>query len=316
MDECPELDSGWPGDEACIAPPPPDQGFQVHVGPPSYANPPSNYLTPPGADTDRVFSAVATNTTNVYYYKRQYRMRAGSHHLILYGGSGAGAGVAGMGRRLGGSSNSAKDNPECGVVAPENAGIGMPLPARSPISFNMHYFNTGDEPVLNEAWVNFWYKDQSEVKEEAQEMFLLGDVAFAIPPGAHQTIGPNSARVNGSGRIVTMYGHYHANTVRFSAWRTRGGQRDLILEDYDWHDPLILEYSSVVQNPTPNPDIYAAGGWNGVLDIEAGDTLSWECEVENQTDGTLRFSNQAVTGEMCILVGDTVGTSVGGFGGF
>src|SRR5687767_5543383 len=33
------LNTGYPGDDQCILPPPPDKGFQVHIGPSNYANP-------------------------------------------------------------------------------------------------------------------------------------------------------------------------------------------------------------------------------------------------------------------------------------
>jgi hypothetical protein len=38
MGEC-GLDTDYDGDEYCILPPPPDQGFQLHIGPSNYDNP-------------------------------------------------------------------------------------------------------------------------------------------------------------------------------------------------------------------------------------------------------------------------------------
>jgi hypothetical protein len=138
----------------------------------------------------------------------------------------------------------------------------------------------------------------------------MGGLAMAISPGAHEVLGPYSCAVPAGGRILTLYGHYHANTTRFSAWRVRGGQRELILEDYDWHDPLALEYSSLVENLPPNPTTLVGGGWNGPLELQPGDRLEFECDVTNQTDGVLRFTNEAVSGEMCILVGDLIGDGI------
>jgi len=98
--------------------------------------------------------------------------------------------------------------------------------------------------------------------------------------------------------------------VRFSAWLNRGGQRELVLEDYDWHDPLELEFSSIVDNQPADAATLTAGGHSGILELQPGDALEWECEVDNQSGGVLTFANEAVTGEMCILVGDTLGPSV------
>ena len=45
-------------------------------------------------------------------------------------------------------------------------------------------------------------------------------------------------------------------------------------------------------------------------DLQPGDALEWECEIENQQSVTLRFANEVYTGEMCIMIGDNVGPSV------
>ena len=47
-----------------------------------------------------------------------------------------------------------------------------------------------------------------------------------------------------------------------------------------------------------------AGGHSGVLEFEPGDRLGWECEVVNDSDVTLRFSDEAITGEMCNVFGE------------
>ena len=108
MDEC-DLNTGFSGDEFCIKPPPTAEGFQMHIGPSNYNNPEPRYVLEPGQELTESFSATAGNASNVYYYWRQYRMRPGSHHLIIYAGA----------RRIGGSSNSAKDNPEGGKIEPD-----------------------------------------------------------------------------------------------------------------------------------------------------------------------------------------------------
>jgi hypothetical protein len=49
-------------------------------------------------------------------------------------------------------------------------------------------------------------------------------------------------------RILSLYGHRHYNNVRFSAWRVRGSQKDLVLDDYDAVHPGVLEYNSLTKN--------------------------------------------------------------------
>jgi hypothetical protein len=107
--------------------------------------------------------------------------------------------------------------------------------------------------------------------------------------------------------MLWMYGHRHANNVRFSAWRVRGGQKDLIYEGYNWEETMQLEYSSTVMNPKPDTTAMVEGGWSGILDVKSGDQFQWECHVINKTDGTLLFTNNTYSGEMCILDAELVG---------
>jgi hypothetical protein len=121
------------------------------------------------------------------------------------------------------------------------------------------------------------------------------------------------------GRMLWFYGHRHANNTRFSTWRVRGGQRDLVYDAYHWEETLLLEYTSLVQNPVPDFDAGIEGGWSGILDLQTGDQLEWECHVTNHNDTPVRFSNETYLGEMCIMDAELVGASCpssGGFAGF
>ena len=78
---------------------------------------------------------------------------------------------------------------------------------------------------------------------------------------------------------------------------------------------MLLEYNSVVKNPAPDAASKTEGGWSGVLDLKAGDKIEWFCDVVNQQDSVLRFTNQTYLGEMCIVDAEAVGSSCTG-GGF
>jgi hypothetical protein len=71
--------------------------------------------------------------------------------------------------------------------------------------------------------------------------------------------------------------------------------------------------ASTVTIPIPDREKGVEGGWSGILDIQAGDALEWECHVINQTDGVLRFTNETYTGEMCIMDAELVGANCGLF---
>jgi hypothetical protein len=307
MDEC-GLHTKYAGDEYCILPPPPDKGFQLHIGPSNYDKPEAQYLLAAGQEITSSFTATSGNDKQVYFYYRQFRMRNGAHHNIITSGNG---GDNGLGQRIGTSNNLSEDDPKGGIIAPENKGVGISLPAKTSINVSLHSINTSSATELREIWVNFWYRDPSEVTEPVHEMFLTGDPTLGggIAPGADRVLGPYSCSVSGMGRVLWMYGHRHANNVRFSIWRERSGQRDLVYQGYDWEDPMVLDYSSTVMNPTPDTGPEVEGGWSGILDVKTGDKLSWECHIINKTQGTLRFTNNTYTGEMCILDGEMVGAT-------
>jgi hypothetical protein len=74
-----------------------------------------------------------------------------------------------------------------------------------------------------------------------------------------------------------------------------------------------LEFNSLTTNPAPNPDTLEAGGHSGILDLQPGDVLEWECEIVNSHAVPITFGeNEAETSEMCILVGDAIGPQLTG----
>ena len=87
LGEC-GLHTRWAGDDYCILPPPPDKGFQIHIGPSSYDNPETQYLLAAGAEPTTDFNARSGNDKEAYIYVREYRMRPGGHHYVITGAFG------------------------------------------------------------------------------------------------------------------------------------------------------------------------------------------------------------------------------------
>jgi hypothetical protein len=288
-------------------PPPPDKGFQAHIGPTNYDNPEPQYILQPGQEMTTDFTVTAPNDKPVYFFARQYRLRHTAHHVIITTPNAASP-IALTGRRIG-TANASQDYPASGVAAPEDQGVGIPLDAHAKITFNFHAINSTTEPQLREAWVNFYYKDAAEVKEPASEWFEIGSATFAVPPNAKQTLGPYSCTVSGSGRMLWLYGHRHANNTRFLVNRVRNGKTDVIYDANVWEEPLLLEYSSTVKNPTADWSTKKEGGWSGILDLLPGDKITWSCDVDNKNNSTLRFTEQTYLGEMCIVDAEAVGAS-------
>src|SRR5690349_16862603 len=213
------LNTGYLGDEQCILPPPPDKGFQLHLGPADYKNPEAQYLLQPGQEvTNDIQAAPSPNTTKQYFLYRQYRMRPTAHHVIINASNGSD-----VGRRIG-TANKSEDYPQGGVIAPEDKNVGIPIEPNTSISVSFHAINTNSKPQIREIWVNFWYRDPAEVTQPATEWFETGNVTFAIPPHTQTQIGPTTCTVSGNGRLLWAYGHRHASNTRFLMTRIRGTQ--------------------------------------------------------------------------------------------
>jgi hypothetical protein len=295
------LNTGYIGDDQCILPPPPGKGFQVHIGPADYKNPEAQYLLQPGQEiTNDLSGGNSPNAQQVYFFYRQFRMRPTAHHIIISAPNGSD-----VGRRIG-TANKSEDYPKGGVIAPEDKGIGIPLAPNTPISVSFHAINTTTKPQLREIWVNFWYRDPAEVTQPATEWFETGSVTFAIPPRTKAVLGPYTCTVSGNGRMLWTYGHRHANNTRFTMTRIRGTKRDVIYDANNWEHPLLLEFNSITTNRAPDIANNIEGGWSGILDLLTGDKIEWSCDVNNTTDGTLRFTNNTYTGEMCIIDAEAV----------
>jgi len=299
MNEC-GLKTKYTGDEYCILPPPPDKGFQLHIGPSNYDNPEAKYVLQPGEENVVNMSAVSGNDKDVFYYYRQYRMRPGSHHVI----------ISVDGRRIGGIQNLARDEPDNGIIPPEDQGVGLELKARTNMQVNLHYYNFGDKPSIREIWVNYWYKEPGAVKERTHPIYSMTGVTAAVAH-SHVVVGA-TCPVTGNGRALNLYGHRHLNNVRFSVWRTSGGKRDLVFDDYDSEHPGFMAYNSLAMNPAPNPMAKSLGGLSGILELKQGDVLDFDCEIINNTDKNFFGANEAEDDEMCIMIGDSVGAQVAG----
>jgi hypothetical protein len=140
---------------------------------------------------------------------------------------------------------------------------------------------------------------------------MMGGLSYNTGPGVHEIMRNEFKTTGGPARILDLYGHAHAHMLRFSAWRIRAAEQLLLLEDYDWAEPLVFNYDTLTTNTAPNPDALIPGGHSGPLQFAQGDTIRWECEVMNTSDTTLRYRNSVNGGEMCNLFGEFVGTGGG-----
>jgi hypothetical protein len=103
---------------------------------------------------------------------------------------------------------------------------------------------------------------------------------------------------------LLLQSNFSSHTTRLSAFIQRAsGARDTIYEDYAHQAPFLAMFNSVMQNPSPSAATGTSGAVSGVLSAHPGDRISWECDVQNDTDAALRFSDSVTSGETCNLFG-------------
>lgn len=321
-----DLNSGYAGDEACLLPPPADLGMQIHIGPADYSGSAAPYVLQPGQEVTQCNNFKMPNSEMFYYQGWEFSGRPGTHHVINslvssnYADGWAGTvsrpgscddgGTGSAQSRIGGLPGASKAFMPRGPVAPENATLGAPVQGGNVQGqADTHYFNVTDAPLLREFWMNLYYIDSALVTEEAKGIRGMGGLSWTFSP-----IPARSQRVynytcaaegNAPGRIVMLLGHTHAHGVRETAWVHTGGERIKVFEQFDYRDPKIFYYNSVTDNPDFAPQV--AGAATGIIDVNPGDVLEWECDVNNDSDVALTYTNEVFEGEMCNIWGSSVG---------
>jgi hypothetical protein len=323
---CADINSGFPGDDYCIDPPPAGTGFQFHYGPSNYNDPAevANYTLQPGQEvTDCVFFPTP-NDTEVYFNEYHSRMRPGSHHMLLYIQNAAlpetgpndapgDCNLAGqlMSTNLFGAQTQALDTKGLAAGSPENAGMAVRIPAKQQGIMQVHFINAGTKPILREAWANVVYVDKSQVTQLADPIFFIAGVTMDIKKGDTKVIhGTAQVPTDASPdfRLIAATPHYHTHTSRFTVTATIGGQTQTILDNFPvMHalpEPLLTSYDSTTKNVAPNETARINGASSGILHMQPGDHIDWDCTVTNDDQpNPITFANAVYTGEMCNLFG-------------
>jgi hypothetical protein len=344
VDAMPDYKTPWASDEFCILPPPPDKGLQLGVHPQGasywdkmYAGDYSDYsnatltepfVVKPGTEVVQNYDVTVPNPDAESYFRVDSRMRDGSHHIASWFNSppvaegwepvSPNTGV-GTGTTFFNAQSTHSDRPGSIDLAPEDNGLGMSFPASASVAVQLHHINASATPILREVWINLWYTPGGEAITPVT----------ANPVGAPIDYPPNtvmdnvsSATATGDTRIVTVFGHRHAWTTRFSAQIVRAnGDTEEMYDSFNWLEMPTYNLDSVTTNPAPDVAAETDGASSGLTVLHAGDKLQFECHVDTtaahaRTLGVpmptsdLHFANEAFGAEMCILYLETTGPSL------
>jgi hypothetical protein len=316
-----EINSGFPDDHACLLPPAPGEGFQIHVGPKNYTDMAevNKFVFEPNNETSQCWSFHTPNTEDAYWQTFELSGRAGTHHIIntmfmtdqADGTSFTACGDPGTGTNpdiIGNLPGASKAYMPRNKIAPENAMLGRKVPANAFSQADMHYFNFTDKTILREFWMNVYTVPKASITGETSQIRLMGGLSWSVVPiamGTDMVYQYQSQPLNAGGRIVAFLGHYHSHGKRFAAYIND----KKVFEMYDYLDPKIFNYDSITTNPAISEESkMQAGATSGILEVKAGDIIKWECHIINDDQpGGLRYTNEVKTGEMCNLWGESFG---------
>jgi hypothetical protein len=361
IDAMPNFKTQFPGDEYCILPPPDDQGIQVGFHPQGdgywtqmyagdmsgYTNAAGDWVMQPGTEKSQNYIGSASNPSANNYYRTYFRMRTGSHHNIItlhaQGGKVGWEPVAAGGEALpglldqtagaiegvlGGQQRPDDGQPSTLDKPPEDAGLYLSFPASPTITFNLHHINVLDKPTLREGWVNIWWEKDARTLMSWFMGLPLAQVAMSIPPETTTDLH-YSWTVGGTAptRLIRVFGHRHFWTPNFSSWieRKSGMSPEIIYQSFDWSEIPTYRYDSTAMNPTPDVTMHRDGSESGILKLNPGDKLHFNCHIEYtmarasqngaapmpSANGPLHFANEAFKAEMCIEYGNVTGGALG-----
>lgn len=337
----------YPGDQFCILPPPPDKGIQYGVHPQGkqwfeqvskgdmsgYDNLATAWTMEDGEEEQTNYETGVANPQPSNYYRNYARMRPGSHHMIVSATNGTAPqevwgppSTAGLfsGTSLPGAQRPDENAPKSLAKPAEDAGLYSKLPVNAGVTFNMHHFNALGMTILKEAWTSLWWEADATIQVRGLVGLDTAQTAtLAVPAGATQDLH-YSWNITQPVRLLTAFGHRHAWTSNFSSWvEAPDGKLDIVYQSFHWLDEPTYRYDSMTQNPMPAPQALSDGATSGVRMLMPGEKLHFNCHIEftdarAQSEGapspsqigTLRFSNEAFTAEMCILFGSTAAVSL------
>ena len=315
-----DLHTNFADDHACIPAPAPDQGIQIHIGPSNYDDPAevAKFIMHPGQESSECFTFRTPNAENQVYQTESLSGRAGTHHIItsVYSGdlpTGSFGPCGGTGdakaMQIGSLPGASKAYMPRSKVAPEYAQVGRKVDAHSLAQADMHYFNFTDKDVLREVWINLYFPPKgTQITTYSDQIRGFGGLSWfnePIPPGTDQ-VYKYECPIKGNGSIMNLLGHYHAHGKRFTAAIKRAtGLSEKVFEMYNYLDPATFDYNSVTMNPAFT-DV-AAGAVSGILNVQEGDILQWECHIINDSNAALSYTNEVKTGEMCNIWGYSIG---------
>ncbi|GAB3938079.1 hypothetical protein GCM10028804_60660 [Larkinella terrae] len=201
------------------------------------------------------------NSQDIYVNRFEVKMRANSHHFVMYNfRNDQNLPAMNQVRDLRNSDNSINlltalsmqnhvyfigiQAPYINYVFPE--GTALPIPANATMDFNSHYVNKSATSITGEVFVNLYTTDKSKVKNVVKTMdFNNNDLN--IPANTRVTL-TKTFTMSKPVKVLVLTSHTHKLGEKFVI-RIKGGARDgeAIYTSTNWEHPEIITYATPIQ---------------------------------------------------------------------
>lgn len=216
------------------------------------------------------------------------KMKAGSHHFILYQMATASqpdGTIDDCNGPIGFSFSNlpiwvyASSQPDSQLAMPD--GVAMPFVAHQPVMLNMHYFNVGTEDLTAQVAVNLEFA-QGDVQKAGS--FVSFNTQINIPPNGTQTVSGTCTPPSGA-QFFLMSTHTHSHATAATINKYVNGQiGDLLVQTDDWEHPTVVQY---------NPNF---------MTFASNEQLYYSCTYRNDTPNAITVGQSAIKNEMCMAV--------------
>jgi hypothetical protein len=166
--------------------------------------------------------------------------------------------------------------------------MGYPLVKANGLMMNAHYLNVGTEPATPTVSITIYPAKTGVVKVHVGSIFL-NNTAFGVPA---KTLNPTwypktqTPIAAENYTIISNWSHMHQYASDFQA--LTGGNK--FYDETNWSEPTLINAANDPMHVLP-------------LKMNAGASITWQCQYTNPTSTDMNFGDFAQTNVMCIYIG-------------
>lgn len=241
-----------------------------------------------------------SNDTDIKVHQLHNTLSQGSHHLIVYrdndANDAAGKPTPFACQPFTGALNTS------GMIAPMMItqkqddpltlpnGVAYTLKAHQMIKLEMHYINSGDDPIQVQGNVEFYAADPATINNEADLLFI-GTPDIKLPANMMTTVNefftPSRANIDlSSSKFFAITGHTHKLGIDMEVGlaATKGSTPNMIYQPnpFMWAEPLTASFSG------------------NEFEVPQGTGFNFSCKYYNNTANQVQFGESA-NDEMCFF---------------